>query len=492
MDIPGWLKNLGLEQYEAVFHDNDIEGSVLYSLTNEDLKDIGVASVGHRRRLLDAIAVLREEESRAAAVGPTLAAGPEAERRQLTLMFCDLVGSTPLASRFDPEDLTGCGKSRPIGRDIGYNPRRVTRCGGRPMRGWDTRSDALFSYVSCEARVPKDYPLRPIRRIVDEALAALSPEFEKLYARFGRPSIPPERLLRALLLQAFYSVRSEKQLMEQLDYNLLFRWFVGLSLDAEVWDETVFTKNRDRLIDGDIARKFMAAVLNEEPVKVLLSDDHFSVDGTLIEAWASMKSFRPKDGSGEPPAAGRNGERDFHGERRSNETHASTTDPDARLYRKGPGQPAKLAYLGHVLMENRHALVVDTRLTLATGTAEREAALEMVADRPGNHRITLGADKAYDVAEFVADLRAHNVTPHVSQNTTNRRSAIDGRTTRHPGYAVSVRVRKRIEEVFGWTKAAAGFRKTRHRGLARVGWMFTVTATAYNLVRLTKLVPAKA
>ena len=355
------------------------------------------------------------------------------------------------------------------------------------MRGWDAGSDALFSYVSCEVRVPKDHPLRPIRQIVDEALGALSPEFEKLYARFGRPSIPPERLLRALLLQAFYSVRSERQLMEQLDYNLLFRWLVGLSMDAEVWDETVFTKNRERLIEGDIARKFMAAVLNQGSVKALLSDDHFSVDGTLIEAWASMKSFRPKDGSGEPPAPGRNGERDFHGEKRSNETHASTTDPDARLYRKGPGQPAKLAYLGHVLMENRHALVVDTRLTLATGTAEREAALEMVADRPGNHRITLGADKAYDVAEFVADLRERNVTPHVAQNTTNRRSAIDGRTTRHPGYAVSGRVRKRIEEVFGWTKTAAGLRKTHHRGLARVGWTFTLTATAYNLVRLPKL-----
>jgi len=360
------------------------------------------------------------------------------------------------------------------------------------MRGWDERSDALFSYVSCEARVPKDHPLRPIRRIVDEALTALSAGFEKLYAKLGRPSIPPERLLRALLLQAFYSVRSEVQLMGQLDYNLLFRWFVGLSLDAAVWDVSVFTKNRDRLIEGDIAKRFMAAVLNQEPVKSLLSDDHFSVDGTLIEAWASMKSFRPKDGSGEPPAAGRNGERDFHAEKRSNETHASTTDPDARLYRKGRGQPAKLAYLGHVLMENRHALVVDTRLTLATGTAEREAALEMVAARPGNHRITLGADKAYDVAEFVADLREHNTTPHVAQNTANRRSAIDGRTTRHSGYALSGRMRKRIEEVFGWSKAAAGFRKTHHRGLARVGWMFTITAAAYNLVRLTKLVSAVA
>jgi transposase len=234
------------------------------------------------------------------------------------------------------------------------------------MRGWDARSDVLFSYVNCERRVPNDHPLRAILRIVDEALAALSPEFEGLYAKFGRPSIPPERLLRALLLQAFYSVRSERQLMEQLEYNLLFRWFVGLSLDDEIWDETVFTKNRERLIEGDIANKFMAAVLEQEAVKALLSDDHFSVDGTLIEAWASMKSFRPKDGSGEPPAPGRNGERDFHGEKRSNETHASTTDPDARLCRKGPGQPAKLAYLGHVLMENRHALVVDTRLSLAT------------------------------------------------------------------------------------------------------------------------------
>jgi transposase len=360
------------------------------------------------------------------------------------------------------------------------------------MRGGDAKTEALFSYVSCERRVPVDHPLRPIRKIVDETLVMLSPEFEKLYAKLGRPSIAPEKLLRALLLQAFYAVRSERQLMEQLDYNLLFRWFVGLSLDAVVWDVTVFTKNRDRLIAGDIAAQFMAAVLNQERIKRLLSDDHFSVDGTLIEAWASLKSFRPKDGGGEPPAPGRNGERDFHGEKRSNETHASTTDRDARLYRKGPGQPAKLAYLGHVLMENRHALVVDTRLTLATGTAEREAALEMVAARPGNHRITLGADKAYDVAGFVDDLRACNVTPHVAQNTTNRRSAIDGRTTRHPGYAVSGRMRKRIEEVFGWSKAAAGFRKTHHRGLARVAWMFTLTATAYNLVRLPKLVGAVA
>src|SRR6266852_5111673 len=298
------------------------------------------------------------------------------------------------------------------------------------MRGGDVRGEALFSYLSCEARVPLDHPLRPIQKIVDEALGALTGEFEKAYAKFGRPSIPPEKLLRALLLQAFYSVRSERQLMEQLDYNLLFRWFVGLSLDAVVWDVTVFTKNRERLIAGDIAAQFMAAVLNQERVKTLLSDDHFSVDGTLIEAWASMKSFRPKDGSGKPPAPGRNGERDFHGETRSNQTHASTTDPDARLYRKGPGQPAKLAYLGHVLMENRHALVVDTRLTLATGTAEREAGLEMVAARPGNHRITLGADKAYDVAGLCR--RSARLQRDAARRSEHHQSAIGNRRADDP------------------------------------------------------------
>ncbi len=292
--------------------------------------------------------------------------------------------------------------------------------------------------------------------------------------------------------------------MEQLGYNLLFRWFVGLSMDAAVWDVTVFTKNCERLIEGNIAAKLMTAVLNQARVKALLSDDPFSVDGTLIEAWASIKSFRPKDGSGEPPAPGRNGERNFHGEKRRNQTHASITDPDARLYRKGPGQPAKLAYLGHVLMENRHALVVDTRLTLATGTVEREAALEMVADRPGNHRITLGADKSLPSRR--RGLRCRRVcrrsarvqcdtacgAEHHQSAICHRRSAIDSRTTRHPGYAVSGRMRKRIEEVFGWTKGAAGFRQTHHRGLARVGWMFTLTAAAYNLVRLPKLAGAVA
>jgi transposase len=360
------------------------------------------------------------------------------------------------------------------------------------MRGEDASTASLFSYVSCEARVPEDHRLRPIRAIVDEALEVLSPAFAALYAQTGRPSIPPEKLLRALLLQAFYSVRSERQLMEQLDYNLLFRWFVGLAMDAPVWDATVFTKNRERLLEGDVAGRFMSAVLQQPRIEALLSDEHFSVDGTLIEAWASMKSFRPKDGSGAPPGPGRNRERDFHGEKRRNETHASTTDPAARLYRKGPGQPAKLAYLGHVPMENRSALAVDARLTLATGTAEREAALDMLSRRPGRRRLTVGADKAYDAAEFVAAARECAVTPHVAQNTSGRRSAVDRRTTRHRGYDASQRLRKRIEEIFGWVKTTAGLRKTRHRGLARVGWMFTLAATAYNLVRLPKLLEATA
>ncbi len=360
------------------------------------------------------------------------------------------------------------------------------------MRGADRQTAKLFSYLSPEALVPPDHPLRQIRPLANAALERLSPEFDAIYAAAGRPSIPPEYLLRALLLQAFFSVRSERQLMEQLAYNMMFRWFVGLSMDAPVWDVTVFTKNRDRLLEGDIARNFLAEVLADPKIMPLLSDEHFSVDGTMIEAWASMKSFRPKDGSGEPPAPGRNGERDFHGEKRSNETHASTTDPDARLYKKAKGQPARLCHLGHVIMENRNGLVVEASLTPATGTAEREAAVAMVEALGGDERITLGADKAYDTADFVAEMRRLRVTPHVAQNDTNRRSAIDGRTTRHPGYAVSLRMRKRIEEVFGWMKTAAGLRKTRHRGTARVGWMFTLTAAAYNLVRMPKLLGTAA
>jgi transposase len=356
------------------------------------------------------------------------------------------------------------------------------------MRGEDRKPARMFSYVGLEERVPREHPLRAMRALVDAVLAELSVEFEKLYARVGRPSVPPERLLRALLLQAFYTVRSERLLMEQLDYNLLFRWFVGLSMDDAVWDATVFCKNRDRLLDGDIAAKFMAGVLVLPQVKKLLSSEHFSVDGTLIEAWASMKSFVAKDGSGPPPAggAGRNGERDFHGEKRANDTHASTTDPDARLLRKGRGKEAKLCYMGHIMTENRHGLIVAAALTAATGTAERTAALDMVAANAGA-RSTVGGDKGYDTADFVAGCRARGCVPHVAQNNTHRRSAIDARTTRHPGYAVSMIRRKCIEEPFGWIKTVGGLRKTRHRGRALVKWFFVLTAAAYNLIRIPKL-----
>jgi transposase len=355
------------------------------------------------------------------------------------------------------------------------------------MRGSDQRSESLFSYVDLEARVRADHPLRPIRAIVNSALSRLSAEFDALYAAgAGRPSIPPERLMRALLLQAFYGLRSERQLMERLEFDLLFRWFVGLGIDDVAWDQTSFGKNRDRLLAGDVAARFLAEVLADAKVKRLLSSEHFSVDGTLIEAWASMKSFRPKDGSGEPPAPGRNSERDFHGETRSNDTHASTTDPEARLARKSAGREAKLCFMGHALMENRSGLIVDACLTRADGHAERVAALAMIeprADRPG--RITLGADKGYDAEEFVNELRSMNVVPHVAAKI--RSSAIDARTTRHAGYRASQIVRKRIEEAFGWAKAAAGFARARHRGLARVGWQFTLAMAAYDLIRLPKL-----
>jgi len=358
------------------------------------------------------------------------------------------------------------------------------------MRGGDARSGSLFSYVDLEARVSASHPLRAIRLLVNEALAALEQEFSALYSPLGRPSIPPEMLLRAMLLQAFYSIRSERQLMERLEFDLLFRWFVGLGIDDAVWDHSVFSKNRDRLLAGDIAAKLLNAVLEQPRVKQLLGTDHFSVDGTLIEAWASMKSFKPKAGADEPPSqgGGRNKEADFHGEKRSNETHASTTDPEARLYRKGAGKEAKLCFIGHALMENRNALFVDACLTQADGHAERIAALHMIeprADRP--KPITPGADKAYDAEDFVNELRAMKVTPHVAQNTSGRTSAIDARTTRHAGYAISQRIRKRIEEGFGWIKTIAGQEKTKFRGRDRVGWSFTFAAAAYNLVRLPKL-----
>ena len=369
------------------------------------------------------------------------------------------------------------------------------------MRGSDKRSGELFSYVDLERRVRADHPLRAILSLTDGALASLTGDFATLYSGQGRPSIAPEMLLRAMLLQAFYSVRSERQLMERLEFDLLFRWFVGLGVDDPVWDHSTFSKNRDRLLDGEVAAKFLNAVLAQPGVKRLLSSEHFSVDGTLIEAWASMKSFKPKacpgldpgdppDG-GTPEGGGRNAPVDFKGEKRSNATHRSTTDPDAMLYRKGPGMAAKLCFIGHGLMENRSGLMVDARLTRVSGHAERLAALDMIqglADRPA--AITLGADKGYDAADFVAELRTMNVRPHVARNTSGRRSAIDKRTTRHPGYAASQRIRKRIEETFGWTKTIAGMRKTKLRGLPKVAWAFTFAAAAYDLVRLPRLLAA--
>ena len=371
------------------------------------------------------------------------------------------------------------------------------------MRGDDRSSGRLFSYVDIEDRVPADHPLRTIRGIVNDVLAGLSGEFEALYSHTGRPSIAPEKLLRALLMQAFYTIRSERQLMEQLDFNLLFRWFVGLGVDDPVWDATVFCKNRDRLLEAEVSAKLLKGVIEHKKVRRLLSRDHFSVDGTLIEAWASMKSFRPKDGGGDSgPGPGRNSERDFHGEKRSNESHESTTDPDARLYRKGDGKESRLCYMGHALMENRNGLVVGGSVTRASGTAERAAALAMLArHRPmeskgGKRRITLGGDKAYDVAAFVGDLRERKITPHIAvqdhltKTGKRRKTKVDGRTTRHGGYGVSQRCRKRIEEVFGWAKVQAGQAKTRFRGRRRVEASFTLALAAYNLVRLPKLLAA--
>ncbi len=356
------------------------------------------------------------------------------------------------------------------------------------MRGDDRQQDAMFSYLSPDTRVPQDHPLRPIRQMVDQVLAALSRQFDRLYARAGRPSIAPEKLLRALLLQVLYTVRSERLLMEQLDYNLLFRWFVGLNMDEPLWDATVFSKNRERLLAGNIAQAFFDQVLAKARAQGFLSDEHFTVDGTLIEAWAGQKSFKPKAGPAAAPDDPGNPTVDFRGERRSNATHTSTTDPEARLYRKGPGHEAKLCYLGHVLMDNRCGLAVKTRVTQATGTAERDTALAMVRTLPCKARRTLGADKGYDVWEFVKALRRRRVTPHVAQHTTGRASAIDGRTTRYAGYGVSQQKRKRIEEVFGWVKTVGLMRKTRHRGTRRVGWMFTFTTAVYNLVRIRNLV----
>ena len=350
------------------------------------------------------------------------------------------------------------------------------------MRGEDRPQSVMFSYVHLEDRVPQDHPLRAVRELANEALRRISRRLSARYSHTGRPSIPPEQLLRALLLQCLYTVRSERLLMEQLDYNLLFRWFVGLEMDDPVWDATVFSKNRERLLAGDVAEAFFQAVVAKAREAGLLSDEHFTVDGTLIEAWAGQKSFRPKDedeGDGAAPS-----ERDFHGERRKNDTHESKTDPDARLYRKGKGKEARLVHMGHALTDNRHGLVVGTRTTVATGTAEREAAEAMVRDLGVTKRITLGGDKGYDTRSCIDALRACHVTPHVAQKQD---SAIDGRTTRHAGYGISQWKRKAIEQCFGWMKTVGGLRKTRYRGTERVGWMFTFTLAAYDLVRMRTL-----
>ena len=356
------------------------------------------------------------------------------------------------------------------------------------MRGTDQTQSAMFSYVSPEARIPADHPLRATREMTNRALTRMDRKFRKLYSRTGRPSIPPEQLLRALLLQVLYTIRSERMLMEQLEYNLLFRWFVGLEMDDRVWDVTVFTKNRDRLLEGEVAESFFQAVLEPAREAGLLSDEHFTVDGTQIEAWAGQKSFRPKEEEGgNSSSGGRATERNFRGERRKNDTHASTTDPEALLLKKGKGKEAKLCFLGHVITENRHGLVVASETTLATGTAEREASVKMMKRVKRARRSTLGGDKNYDTQAHVEDLRALGVTPHVAQNNRNRRSAIDDRTTTHPGYAISQHKRKGVEQVFGWGKTVGPIRKAKQRGVKRVGWIFTFTQAAYNLVRMRPL-----
>jgi transposase len=360
------------------------------------------------------------------------------------------------------------------------------------MRGIEAEQPVLFSYVNLESRVPRDHPLRTIKTQVDAALKRLSPRFDAMYARRGRPSVPPEQLLRALLLQIFYSVRSEQLLMEQLDYNLLFRWFVGLGIDDRVWVPETFSVNRDRLMEGDVAQAFFAQVLAEARSRNLLSDDHFTVDGTLLEAWASHKSFRPMDETPkDPPPGGRNPEVDFRGEKRSNATHRSTTDPDARLAKKG-NTAAKLCYVASALMENRNGLIVDTEVEHATGTAECDSALAMLDRQPARKKgRTLGADKLYDTKDFVNGCRKRGFTPHVAQNITkNRGSAIDGRTTRHAGYKVSQRKRKLVEQGFGWDKTVGLLSKLRHRGKKLVSWVYTFTSAAYNLVRLRTLITA--
>ena len=356
------------------------------------------------------------------------------------------------------------------------------------MRGVDHQQDHMFSYLSPEKRVRQDHPLRAIRAMVDEVLSRLSRRFDRMYASVGRPSIPPEKLLRAQLLQMLYSIRSERLLMEEIDYSVLFRWFIGLNLDDEVWDATVFTKNRDRLLEADVAKEFLAHVVEQARGQGLTSDEHFTVDGTLLEAWAGAKSFQPKDKKQAPPDDPGNPTVNFRGERRSNETHESKTDPDALLARKGEGKESKLSYCGNLLVENRNGLIVDAEVFQANGTAERDAALVMLEKLPGIQPVTVGGDKGFDTRDLVKECRNLRVTPHGAQNLGRRGgSAIDGRTTRHSGYALSQKKRKRIEECFGWLKTIALMRKLRHRGVCTVDWIFTFACAAYNLVRMRNL-----
>jgi transposase len=357
------------------------------------------------------------------------------------------------------------------------------------MRGTDEQQSQIFSYLSPEQRVRKDHPLRAIRLTVDEVLRSLSPDFDGMYAREGRPSIAPEKLLRALVLQMLYSVRSERLLMEEVEYSILFRWFVGLNLDERVWDATVFSKNRDRLLEADVARLFLSQVVDLARAKDFISDEHFTVDGTLLEAWAGAKSFRPKDEKNPPPGDDPgNPTVDFHGQRRTNDTHESTTDPEAKMARKGKGKEAKLSYSGNLLVENRNGLIVEAMAWEANGTAERDAALVMMEQIAGDHAATVGGDKNFDTHDFVFESRHMNITPHVAQNDGRPGgSSIDGRTTRHEGYRISQRKRKRIEECFGWLKTVALLRKVRHRGLNKVDWVFTFACATYNLVRIRNL-----
>ena len=362
------------------------------------------------------------------------------------------------------------------------------------MRGEDQQQSQIFSYLSPEKRVRQDHPLRAVRAMVDEVLRQLSRRFAGMYSKVGRPSIPPEKLLRAQLLQMLYSIRSERLLMEEIDYNLLFRWFVGLNADEEVWDPTTFTKNRDRLLDADVAQEFLAQVVAQAQSKGLTSDEHFTVDGTLLEAWAGVKSFQPKEGKNPPPPDDPgNPTVNFHGERRCNETHESKTDPQAKMARKGAGKEAKLSYNGNLLVENRNGLIVSAEVFEVNGTSERDAALLMLERIPGTKAVTVGGDKGFDTAGFVAECRNLQVTPHVAQNVGRRGgSAIDARTTRHPGYHISQKKRKRIEECFGWLKTIALLRKVRHRGVWKVDWIFTFACAAYNLVRMRNLAAAQA